>query len=106
MPIVISSINAIALTLTPAQVESTLHHPNVASVHQVQRFHYTAAAAWGIDRVNQRKLPLDNSAANSLTGYGVDVYMVDSGIEITHPQFEGMFQSRSHLIYLHTYWST
>jgi len=44
--------------------------------------------SWGIDRVNQHNLPLDNTVAVQ-GGAGVDVYVVDTGVDQNHPQFEG-----------------
>ena len=45
---------------------------------------------WHLDRINQRTLPLDgNVSMGSLTGQGVTVYVVDSGINLTHEQFGG-----------------
>jgi len=43
---------------------------------------------WHLDRINQRTLPLDgNITMGPLTGQGVTVYVVDSGVNLTHEQF-------------------
>jgi subtilisin family serine protease len=44
---------------------------------------------WGIDRIDQRALPLSASYQYSATGAGVDVYIVDTGIRLTHVEFGG-----------------
>lgn len=45
---------------------------------------------WQLDRINQNQLPLDaNVSMGSLTGAGVDIYIVDSGVLATHEQFGG-----------------
>jgi hypothetical protein len=45
---------------------------------------------WHLDRINQRQLPLDsNVSASALTGAGIDIYIVDSGVLATHEQFGG-----------------
>ena len=45
---------------------------------------------WHLDRINQRALPLDgNVTLSSLTGQGVTVYVVDSGVNMQHEQFGG-----------------
>ena len=45
---------------------------------------------WQLDRINQRTLPLDaNSTLSSLTGRGVTIYVVDSGVNMQHEQFGG-----------------
>ncbi|MEU4580123.1 cellulose binding domain-containing protein [Nonomuraea sp. NPDC023979] len=45
--------------------------------------------SWGLDRVDQRALPLDNSYTYNATGAGVTAFIVDSGIRTTHTEFGG-----------------
>jgi subtilisin family serine protease len=45
---------------------------------------------WHLDRINQAKLPLDgNSVFGPLTGAGIDIYIVDTGIRGSHEQVIG-----------------
>ena len=44
---------------------------------------------WGLDRIDQRSRPLDNSYAAPSTGTGVTAYVVDTGIRATHQEFAG-----------------
>ncbi len=45
--------------------------------------------SWGLDRVDQRPLPLDNSYSYTETGSGVKAYIVDTGIRASHADFGG-----------------
>ena len=45
--------------------------------------------AWGLDRIDQRDLPLNQSYVYNQTGLGVTVYVLDSGINISHSDFGG-----------------
>lgn len=48
------------------------------------------SAPWHLDRINQRSGPLDgNGSFGDLTGAGVNIYIVDSGVLPTHEQFGG-----------------
>jgi len=48
-----------------------------------------ADATWGIDRINQRALPLDLTYSYNYTGAGVRAYIIDTGIRYSHSEFEG-----------------
>jgi len=44
---------------------------------------------WGLDRIGQRDLPLNQAYSYTTTGAGVNVYIIDTGIRRTHTQFGG-----------------
>ena len=56
----------------------------VASIDTTQ-----TGATWGLDRIDQRNLPLDGNYTYNTTASNVHAYIVDTGILTTHTQFGG-----------------
>ena len=48
-----------------------------------------SGATWGIDRVDQRNLPVSGTYSYTATGSGVTAYIIDTGINYTHDEFGG-----------------
>jgi subtilisin family serine protease len=44
---------------------------------------------WGLNRIDQRDLPLNTAYSYTSTGSGVNAYIIDTGIRRTHTQFGG-----------------
>ena len=52
-------------------------------------------ASWGLDRIDQRQLPLNQQYRYTNDGEGVNAYVIDTGILPTHWEFQG----RAYAIY-------
>lgn len=47
----------------------------------------TTAYSWGIDRIDRSSLPLSSTHTPVFKGCGVDIYVIDSGIDTNHIEF-------------------
>jgi len=81
-----------AASLPEQALNGLVHNPNVEyiEVDQIITLDATLSpATWGIDRIDQRTLPLSNSYTYNYTGAGVTAYIIDTGILATHTEFGG-----------------
>jgi serine protease len=66
--------------------------PRIAYVEEDQVMSIDATqsgATWGLDRVDQRNLPLNGTYVYNRTASGVHAYIIDTGVLGTHSQFSG-----------------
>jgi subtilisin family serine protease len=81
-----------ATNISDAKAARLADHPNVLSVERdrVAGAEDTQSpVTWGLDRIDQRDLPLSNSYTDGTEGAGVHAYIIDTGIRRTHAEFTG-----------------
>jgi subtilisin family serine protease len=87
-----TALSGFAVTLPTAQAGRLAALPGVVTVEPdrpVQLSTTQSAATWGLDRTDQRALPLSGTYSYTATGAGVTAYVIDTGIELAHTDFTG-----------------
>jgi subtilisin family serine protease len=86
------ALKGYTVELTAEQAADLESAPGVAWVEpdsDVEAFTTQTGATWGLDRIDQRSLPLDGTFTYFAAGSGVTAYIIDTGIRTTHTQFGG-----------------
>ncbi len=88
-----TSFGGFNVKLTEKQAKRLAADPSVDFVEadQVVRTQATQTnpPSWGLDRIDQRDLPLNSSYSYTSTGAGVTAYVIDTGVRISHSTFGG-----------------
>ena len=86
------ALRGFSARMTAARAAALAADPRVDYVEEDGEVRLDATetdATWGIDRIDQRTLPLDTTYSYANTGQGVTAYIIDTGIRFSHSEFGG-----------------
>lgn len=84
------AVKGMAVTMGEGAAQRLVKDPRVLLVEEDAEISFNAVqnpATWGLDRVDQRSLPLDNTYHYDTYGTSVTAYIIDTGIRTTHQEF-------------------
>ena len=88
-----AALTGFSATMSQQQARKLAANPKVAYVQADRLFRISDTQpnppAWGLDRIDQANLPLDNSYTYPNTASNVSAYIIDTGIRTTHQTFGG-----------------
>lgn len=86
------SLQGFSVRMPEERARNLARHPKVEMVEENGWVEATATQyypPWGLDRIDQRFRPLDSAFTYHTTASNVHVFVVDSGLRLTHSEFAG-----------------
>lgn len=86
------ALQGFSIRLPEPAARALAANPAVSLVEESGIFEAVAtqsSAPWGLDRIDQRSLPLNGTYVYTTTAPAVHVFVLDTGLRITHSQFTG-----------------
>jgi subtilisin family serine protease len=87
-----AALKGFTAKLTARQLDALKHNPQVDYIEQDQEVTISDtqySPPWGLDRTDQRYLPLSGSYTYGNPGSGITAYIIDTGLQANHPDFGG-----------------
>jgi subtilisin family serine protease len=88
-----AAVRGFSARMTEQQATRLISDPRVAYVQQNHRFQATASQtnppSYGLDRIDQRALPLNKAYSYATEAANVTAYIIDTGVRTTHQDFGG-----------------
>lgn len=87
-----SVLKGFSASMSQARAAALASDPRVAYVEQnatVRMADTQPGATWGLDRIDQRDLPLSTTYTYGTTASNVTAYIIDTGIRTSHSEFGG-----------------
>lgn len=90
------ALNGFAVEMTNERMHALSQDPRVAYIEADRVIRINASQAtkiWGLDRIDQRNLPLDGTYHSNISSAKVSAYIIDTGIRLGHNEFAGRAQA-------------
>lgn len=87
-----NKVNGFVLKMNQSELQTLRQDPRILMIEQDQVMSISATQnnpTWGLDRIDQADLPLNNSFTYEPDGTGVNTYVIDTGILTSHADFAG-----------------
>lgn len=87
-----SAVSGFSIEMSEKAAKEMSLDESVKYIEEDAEMHISAvqsSAPWGLDRIDQKNIPLNGTYNYTQTGTGVHAYIIDTGIRASHQEFGG-----------------